>query len=217
MAASVKLWAMPILHPSAIIQGQRHKEPAQKRYLTRLKEWVDAGVTPDVINVNEPPPGSSLYPSPEDMDLFYEEAASPEWGAVSHDLENAGPHIICDGMTLLNTETGAVGRSVCLRFRVQGGDPYWATQKELHHVVYGLARHLADAEVAKVFHNGVTHDVPILEEIGFDVAGRLIDTMIMMHTAYSEMPKGLQFCATLWNGTPVWKTLVEEGEDEEGK
>jgi hypothetical protein len=68
-----------------------------------------------------------------------------------------------------------------------------------------------------VFHNGTTHDVPILEEVGFRVGGRLIDTMLLAHTANSEVPKSLQFTSTLHLWMPVWKTLTEESDEEEGK
>lgn len=68
-----------------------------------------------------------------------------------------------------------------------------------------------------MFHNGVSHDVPILEELGFEVQGRLLDTMFLSHVAYPEAPKGLQHCATLHLWAPVWKSLTEETDEEEGK
>jgi hypothetical protein len=71
--------------------------------------------------------------------------------------------------------------------------------------------------VAKVFHNGVVYDVPILQTLGFLVKGRLIDTMNLQHACYPELPKSLQFCATLYLWSPCWKLLVDESDELEGK
>lgn len=80
-----------------------------------------------------------------------------------------------------------------------------------------LYRWLADPHLAKVFHNGVTHDVPILEDNGFEVKGTLWDTMIMAHHTYPEMRKGLSYCSTLYMGFPNWKVLLTEDDEDDGK
>ena len=209
------LWFCPVIHPAAILRDQWAKEPAQKIALGRLADYVKTGSEPDPWDINEPPPNSCLFPDIEDLRDFYRSTKDEGWDALSHDLENAGPHIICDGMTQLRLDTGEIGQSLCLRFRVRGGGLYWSSEQKLAEAAGWLWWVLADPEVAKVFHNGVTHDVPILEDIGFTVAGRLIDTMQMQHTAYSEMPKGLQYCATLYNEAPVWKALTDGDEEDE--
>jgi hypothetical protein len=211
------LWAIPIIHPAAISRGQYHKEPAQQITLDRVAHYLKSGLDPEPWDINQPPPGALLYPTLPELEEFYLETTTGPWDALSHDLENAGPHIICDGMCQLNTSTGAIGRSLCLRFRRQGGDLYWTDWDSHVAACEFLYRVLSDPETGKVFHNGVTHDVPVLEQLGFTVAGRLMDTMIMMHTAYSEFQKGLQFCATFWNMSPVWKVLVQESDEAEGK
>lgn len=211
----MSLWVIPTIHPASLVRGQWHKEPAQQATFRRVAKAL-AGGGPEVWDVNEPPEGSILYPTLRDLQEFYEDTKSGGWDALAHDIEAAGPHLICDGMTQVKLGDGSVGRSLCLRFRRQGGGLYWEDWEDHRAAVGWLWWVLADPGVAKVMHNGVTYDVPVLEELGFTVAGRLVDTMILAHTAYSEFPKGLQFCATLWNGAPVWKRLVED-EEGEGK
>ena len=210
------VWFCPLIHPAAIVRDQWAKEPAQKIALSRVAECTKTGQEPNPWDINEPPPRSILFPGLQDLQDFYQTTKDEGWDALSHDLENAGPHIICDGMTQLKLATGEVGRSLCLRLRVQGGGLYWQNLAEMREAVDWWWWVLADPEVAKVMHNGVAHDVPILEDVGFTVGGRLIDTMSMQHTAYTEMPKGLQYCATLYNGSPVWKSLTDDEEDEKG-
>lgn len=211
------VWIVPITHPASLFRGQWHKEPLQQITLDRVAEYLKTGEEPQPWDINLPPLGANLFPTLEELNEFYRETTEGPWDALAHDLENAGPHIICDGMCQLNIETGAVGRSVCLRFRVKGGDLYWPDWDSHTKACEFLHRVLSDTEVAKVFHNGVTHDVPILEALGFRVHGRLLDTMILMHTAYSELPKGLQYTATFFNQSPVWKVLTDEKDEEEGK
>ena len=80
--------------------------------------------------------------------------------------------------------------------------------------MYGL---LAMDTITKVFHNGVVYDVPILRYLGFEVKGRLIDTLNLAHACYPELSKGLQFTATLYNWAPCWKRLTEEADEGDGK
>jgi len=199
------------------MRGQYHKEPAQQITMDRVGHFLRSRTLPDPWDINEPPPQSNLYPSLQDLEDFYTDTLAGPWDFLSHDLENAGPHVICDGMTQLCVDTGQVGQNICLRFRAKGGELWWSEPRQHLAATKWLADVLYDERVGKVFHNGVTHDVPILEELGFEVRGRLMDTMILMHTAYSEFQKGLQYCATFWNFSPVWKTLVQETEEEEGK
>jgi ribonuclease D len=105
---------------------------------------------------------------------------------------------------------------LCLPFRTQGGYQYWKSRRELVSAVGWLAALLADSALVKVFHFGLLHDVPFLRQLGFDVAGRIVDTAALSHTAFTEFPKGLGFLATLYCWAPVWKHLKEEDE-EDGK
>ena len=203
---------MALLHPAAVVRGLWPLEPCQEVYLRRLK---DHDLNPPVVDVTQPPPGSLPLPTIEQVEAWTEGVLGGSNWALSIDLETCGDHIICTGMTPIEVG-GELGPSLCLHFRQRGGDPYWRWSHHLR-ATECLWRLLA-SPLAKVFHNGVTFDVPILYTNGFtEVGGRLIDTLGLQHTAWSEMPKGLQFCATLYNGTGVWKRLVEPDDDVEGK
>jgi len=139
------------------------------------------------------------------------------WTHISCDIESAGTHIICIGLTQLCLPSGKIGRTICVWFRKRGGDCWWPSDgSDLRHIVGSLFVLFRDPGVGWVFHNGVTFDVPILEEIGFDIQGDLLDTLVLQHTAYSEMQKGLAFCATLWLWSKNWKVAIKDEEDEKG-
>lgn len=222
----MKVWITPILSPDSIRKGQWQKEQPQKTYLRRVKQVLNRGdESYPEMDINSPPPRTTLFPTPEEIEDFVEETLdgklrpvqNARWTHISCDIESAGTHIICIGLTQLCLPSGKIGRTICVWFRKRGGDCWWDSDNiNLRHIVGSLFVLFRDPSVGWVFHNGVTFDVPILEEIGFDIQGDLLDTLVLQHTAYSEMQKGLAFCATLWLWSKNWKVAIKEEEDEKG-
>lgn len=198
------LLCVPLLHPSAIVQGNWHKEPLQKAYLHRILsgDWPK-------VDYTQPPPRSTLYPGLSNLEPFYQECLDMGW--VSIDIENAGDILLCVGMTAMTMTE--IGSSICLRFRTQHGGEYW-TRRELPTVVTWLDTLLGNPSLGSVFHNGIGHDVRLLRRMGFEFAGPKMDTFVMAYATYSELPRGLQFCCTYMLGLPVWKTMINEDEPE---
>lgn len=209
----MKVHVTPIVHPANILRNNWHLELPQERYLQRIVR----NPFPEVPDVSEPPPDSILYPTLEQMEEFLVEVQSLAAPAVSIDLENVGDWIICAGCTALDLGDFHIGTSICIRFRIRGGNLYWNSRSDMERTVRCLGTLLADPDISMVWHNGIGHDVPILERLGFSVRGRHIDTMGLQHTCFMEQPKGLQFCSTLYLGVGVWKTLVSEDDESEGK
>lgn len=213
-AASLKpKWIMPLMHPSAVMRGRWEMGPVQEAYMKRVLEYAFTDAEPVLQDPTVPPPWTKLYPTLADIEDFADEVQG--LGAYSLDIESAGDHIICVGMTAVNLDTGAIGTTVCLRFRSRGGGLYWHRWAD-HLRACELLQELLLLPVPKIFQNGITFDVPELKAIGFDIVGPYVDTMHLAHVAYCEMPKSLQFLGTLYLGAPVWKTLVDD-EELEGK
>lgn len=212
----MKLLVNPILDPQTIVRGQWNREPAQKLYIQRVWKYLKGRRELPNLRIDRPPPNSKLMPTIGDLEEFNRQfPPEGEMDAISVDIENAGQHIICIGFTAFHSG-GNIGSSVCVRFRKRGGG-LWHKHRELVQVVTWLFDILRMDSISKVFHNGVTYDVPILQELGFQVEGRLIDTLNLQHCVYPEDKKGLQYCSTLYNWSPAWKTLVEEEDEAEGK
>lgn len=212
-----KVLINPILHPSGIIRGRWALEDCQVRYLQRVNQCIRGEREPNLTDINLPPPQTTLFPTSDQTREFVLETQKGGWDFVGVDIENAGRHIICIGFTQLSLDTGEIGRTICVRFRRRGGGCYWDSTDRLRSVVESLDDLLGNSDIGLVFHNGTTHDVPILEDVGFKVRGRLIDTMLLAHTANSEIPKSLQFTATLKLWSPAWKLLVQTDDEDEGK
>ena len=206
-------WIMPLMHPAAIVRGRWSLAPVQEVYMKRVLAHAFNNTEPELQDPTKPPPNTKLYPTLTDMEDFICEVKLA--GAYSLDIEEAGEHIICVGMTAIDLNTNELGTTVCLRFRVQGGGLYWKQDWQHLRAVETLQEILL-LPVPKIVQNGITFDVPELQALGFEIVGPYIDTMHLAHTAYCELPKSLQFLSTLYLGAPVWKTLVDS-EELEGK
>ena len=208
-------WVLPVIHPAAILRGQFHEEPAQVTYLKRARQLFLGAWVPR--NVELPPPETWLWPTLGTLRNFDSYLSGANWNALAIDIENAGKYITLIGLTAMDMEKEQVGATLSLPFRVRYGQRYWTSYTEHRRAVEYLYDWLACPRLAKVFHNGVAHDVPILERDGFKVEGELWDTMVMTHHCYPEMKKGLSYCSTLYLGLNNWKLLLNEDDEDEAK
>lgn len=194
-----------LLHPSYILRGQWALEPAQVLYLKRLRRWL-AGEPLPSIKPTELPPGAIINPTLEQVAEYVYHPTIAEGVAV--DIECAGNVLVAIGMCRVADEV-----PICVPFRRQGGDPWWPSDMAeaiLFHIDYVLG----STKIPKMFQNGAAFDIPMLESWGFTVNNYTFDTMIAAHTAFPEMPKGLQFLGILYGGMPLWKNMVKTAKDE---
>lgn len=202
---------LPLMDPATIPRGQWHEEPAQVQYLRHLREVLDGERIPE--DIHKDPPRTLSFPTLATLQGF--DRAGPDYDHLSLDIENAGKYLLCIGLTWFNTSPLDVGPTLVLPFRVYLGHKYWRWDDHVHAVEH-LDNWLGGHHT-KVFHNGVTHDVPLLRGMGFRVKGPWLDTMYLTHWLYPEMRKGLQYQCTLHLGMPHWKALLDEDDEEEGK
>ena len=206
-----KFYVTPLVHPAAIVRGAFELEPCQEAYLRRLL----ANPYPVLPDLTQPPPNSKLYPTIEEMYEHLETCR--QLGAASFDVEACGPWPICVGVTAFSLDTGEAGPSLCARFRVRGGARYWTAWSDHVRATRWLYEFLSDTSFTKLAHNGTGFDIPELEALGFKVEGVVLDSLIMAHAAWAELPVGLAFQANLFADAMYWKHLVDQDAEEEGK
>ena len=204
-----------ILSPTKVLRGRWPEALAQVMTLRRaaavsqkLPGWEDFFVDPSVA-----PPGTTLWPTVKKLQGWRRHVAKFE--SVAIDIEAVGQYITIIGFTLFNQIS--VGPTVVVPFKTRGGLDYW-TSWEDHLAATKFCYELLDDErTEKWFHNGVTFDVPMLQEAGFSVRGPLWDTMNLAHYTYPEMKKGLQYLSTAYLGMPNWKGMLDVKDDNEAK
>lgn len=199
----MKVPAAATLHPAFILRGQFAEEPAQIRTLERIRELLVG--TRTVHPVGELLPNAHLYPTLEELRAF-----RAGGGPVAVDIESAGDYLRMVGLT---RESDLA--YVAIWLRTQGGGPAGPEHEILARAEW-LAELLADPTVLKVFHNGISYDVPLLERLGF-VVENIEDTMLLLHVAGPEQSKALQAGAIRYLAAPAWKHLADAEEEGEGK
>ena len=203
----MKVYCVSTLHPAYIARGNWAEEPAQEEFVRRAR-LLAAGKLPKPDNVDEVPPGAILEPSMADLHRWRNGVTAE---GATFDVECAGDVLICIGFTrMVDLEY------VCVRFRRRG-----ARAAGPDHILSSRAAWvyevLANPSIPVIPHNGVAFDAPMLERVGFTVAGLVDDTMLMAHVAYPEIPRGLQTRAILHSGASAWKRLVSTDDEGEGK
>lgn len=199
----MRVWCIPLLHPSFIMRGNYREEPAQVVYLKRAKEISTNGWS--LFDPAQPPNGANLNPTVGEILEW-----SPGDGVVV-DIESAGRRIRCIGLCRL-----ADLYSICIPFFGQGGVALLSAER-LSSVKARVRDILYNPDIAKWFHNGLGFDIPILKHNGFRVRGYAGDTIFMHHIAYPEMRKGLKYLSNLYLGKGDWKSLVTEDDEGEDK
>jgi hypothetical protein len=209
----------PIQHPLAILRGQTELEPIILEYLTHVKDY-HIGTSVEIIDCYDPPEGALLYPSLREIETYL--STNMELGA-SVDIEAAGPHIICVGLCRLSDLIPIV-----IRFRCKGGGLWDSSFKTIYKKVELLDKFFSNSNIPKIFHFGVSYDIPELTLVGFadgtafgfNVRGAFTapvpDTLLAQATALPGLPKDLATCAKMHLGFANWKHLVNE-DDEMGE
>lgn len=89
--------------------------------------------------------------------------------------------------------------------RSRGGS-YWpspAIERDARRLVAGI---LEDPSITKIFQNGL-YDLQYIIKEGFRPRGCREDTMLLHHSIYPEMQKGLGFLGSVYTSEPAWKMM----------
>lgn len=203
------VYVVPIVHPAAIVRGAWEYDPAQPKYLRRAWEIATSEEPPNLLDVSTPPPGGKVAKTVHEVAAFLGDVLI-DGCAVACDIEGTGGVLIGIGFTRMDNLAG-----MYVPFR-DFAKPYWS-EEDTHTAAEWVDRVLTSEDVAKIFHNGSSFDVPFLEEIGFVVNGYADDTMVRAWATYHEMPKSLQELAILYAGLNAWKHTSHVGDEGEGK
>jgi len=104
--------------------------------------------------------------------------------------------------------------SLSIPFWVNGPEPnYWPTP-EAEAIAWSYVRRWMERpDLIKIFQNGC-YDLSYIPTLGITPRGCHEDTMLMAHSLYSELQKGLGFLGTIHANVPSWKSMIHHRHDE---
>lgn len=180
---------IPTIHPAALLRGKNPYEGGQAtgglwKYRTvviwDLQKAKKESAFPEVRQRPR-----TLIVNPEGGER--EEAIARLWRAkeLTVDIETHG------GLKL-----------ACIGF--SDGDPEWAVTFRNNSENFALFKGLLETDVPKVGQN-LMYDVTMLDQIGIHTKNVSFDTMLAQHVLLVELPKGLDFLASIYTDMPYYK------------
>lgn len=181
-------------HPSAVCRQWelRPTTVIDLQKITIEKEFPD---------VRRPPCEIWIEPDLDDIARFFAEHVRG-CKILSVDIETSGTRVTCIGfaprrdlsLVVPFDDARAKGRS------------YWQSAKDERQCWEFVRAILEDAEVPKVFQNGLYDIAFLLRSYGIGVRGATHDTMLLHHALQPEALKGLAYLGSIYTDHGPWKS-----------
>lgn len=194
---------LPTYHPSFLLQG------GAKHTGTVIADLGKAERQSQFREIRRPGRLIAVAPTLGELREHIERALRAP--LLSVDIETAGGHISHVGVAE-STE-----RAFVVPFVGGHAGSYWATLEE-ECEAWELLAHLLSSPVPKLFQNGMFDISWFLSEMGIAVRGCLHDTMLLQHSHFPEMQKGLGYLGSIWaaDGEIAWKQMRTRHREGEG-
>lgn len=134
-------------------------------------------------------------------------ALPPRWLAA--DTETRGGQI-----TMISFAPSA-GEAIVIPFHdpAAPGQSYWRTHAE-EWAAWAWVQRVLESPIPKIWQNGL-YDLQYVLPMGILPQACLEDTMLLHHSLFPEMNKGLGFLASVYTDSPEWKSMRKEKMDTE--
>jgi uracil-DNA glycosylase family 4 len=185
-------------HPAGILREYSNRTIAEKD----LRRAREESTSPNLVL---PQPHFEINPTYERVMEFLAEVIKTK-PRLAFDIETTHPHIRCLGLA-----DGPL-HALCIpfissRWMTQGGSPdvnnHWSEGQE-YEILKALHLIFANPTIQKVAQNFPFDATALQREFGFEIQGFHLDTMVAHHTCYAELPKGLDFLASLYTRIPYY-------------
>lgn len=168
-------------HPAYVVR----QPTAYPIFDTDIKRVVSDSLFPEL---RHPERNLILDPRGAILEEWTERLCAAEYLAVDIETVKRTAHILCVGFSPDPFTSVVVAHS----------DTDFARREAIDRILRSPAK--------KVFHNGGTFDIPILEINGYEVNNYHWDTMVAQHVMWPELPKSLDYLASVHTRQPYYKT-----------
>lgn len=201
-ATSMTKWGkiLPTYHPSAVLRNWA------LRTIT-ITDLIKAKREGEFPEIRRPERYVLINPTEEEIEEWYEEYAKNS-SHLSIDIETAKGQVEMIGFA------SSPQNAIVIPFiKINGKDNrYWPSAEQEVRVWKWVQKFLSLPQ-PKVFQNGL-YDLQYLLRIGLSPRNCSEDTMLLAHSLYPEMPKGLGFLGSIFTDEASWKLMRGKGHDE---
>ena len=184
---------LPTFHPTSILRNWKFL-PIAVADLIKAKENSS---TPEF----DKPERMILIPQmPEEVETFF--ANIPDGAEVAIDIETYRNNLIsCIGFS----KTPSIAMVVPFCSKTTASGRYWTHLRVERRVWEILRTNLESRRFVKVFQNGLYDLRYLFAEASIRVQGPFVDTMVLHHALYPELPKSLGFLGSIYTNETAWK------------
>jgi len=172
-----------------------------------MKAWRESA-SPVIIR---PSRSILINPTIDEVEAWTSQTISASPALLSVDIETSKGMITCIGFARSSTEAMVIPFD---SHSATGNGSYWCGRAEEERAWLAVSRLLAST-LPKVFQNGM-YDLQYLLRVGLKVANCAEDTMLLHHSIFPELQKGLGFLGSIYTSEPAWKLMRKHRSDEVG-
>ena len=189
VAASPYGKVLPTYHPASVLRQWNHRPIV-------VADLLKAGRESAYPEIRRSERQVIINPTLQEIELWAQRKAQ----RYAVDIETHKGSITCIGFA-----RSAQDALVIPFMDTAKGGNYWAREdQEL--AAWAHVKALLEGPVEKIFQNGL-YDIQYLMRMGFRPAACLHDTMLLQHSLYPEMKKGLGFLGSVHSNESAWKQM----------
>lgn len=188
---------LPTYHPSGILRNWSWRPIA-------IADLIKAKRESEFPEIRRPQRFILVNPTLDEMQAWIAEHLPPG-SETSCDIETKY------GMIEMIGFSGGPNHAMVVPFwdKAKGGN-YWASANIEKDARVLVRKILEDFTIIKIFQNGL-FDLQYIMKEGFRPRGCREDTMLLHHSIYPEMQKGLGFLGSVYTSEPAWKMMRGKG------
>lgn len=194
---------LPTYHPAGVLRNWSWRTVV---VADLIKAWRESQY-PELVR---PERQVQINPGLPDIATWLAGLVSRPPPYLAVDIETAGGQITCIGFARSRSDALVIP---FMDLRLTEGS-YWSRRDEL--VAWQYIRDILALPVKKLFQNG-SYDLQYIMKMGFTVVGAEHDTMLLHHSLFPELQKGLGFLGSIYTGEQSWKLMRRRKADTEKK
>jgi uracil-DNA glycosylase len=170
-----------------------------------MKAWREAQF-PDI---KRPRREVLVNPTIEEVEAWVAQTLANPPAKLSPDIETGGGQIRMIGFARSRSE------AIVIPFTdpAKASGSYWETSA-LEERAWLAVEKLLGSPIEKLFQNGM-YDLQYLTKLGLKVDAARHDCMLLHHSMFPEMQKGLGFLGSIYSSEPAWKLMRSHRADTE--
>ena len=200
LASGIKI--LPTYHPAGVLRNWSWRPIVVADFLKSKRE----GEFPEL---KRPRRGIVISPTLGEARAWIQDTLSkPErYDLLSVDIETVKKQISCIGFARSKDS------ALVVPFIAPPGKDYWETLED-EISAWKIVRDLLENPIPKVFQNGM-YDLQYIFKMGIRTKNCLHDTMLLHHSIYPELLKGLGFLGSIYTNEASWKLMNRPKADTE--